>query len=154
MRAACAAAAVTVSLLGSFCATAAGAEEAMSLRYYKRAKVQGGDLAAEAERYVDGTLHGMLLLSDVLRRDGRPVFCAGAAEAQGDGLELGRLGAGFRGWLDDAPVSGSDDPAVQEAPIAMFALTYLGTALPCADEAAGEPGGGDLGSVLRRALSE
>jgi len=156
MRAACCVAvAATTALLGGFCAAAgAAAEEALTLRYYKRARVQGGNVAAETERYVDGTLHGMLLLSDALQRDGQPVFCADAEEA-GDGLDLGRLGAGFRGWLDDVPLSGSDEPAVQEAPVAMFALTYLGTALPCRDAAAGETSGGeDLGAVLRRALSE
>jgi hypothetical protein len=151
MRAVRAVAAAAAFLLGGL--GAARAEDALTLRYYKRATVQGGDFAAEAQRYVDGTLHGMLLLSDALQRDGRPVFCADAEEG-GEGLELGRLAAGFQGWLDDAPVSGSGDPAVQEAPIAMFVLTYLSTALPCADEAAVKPDGEDLGAVLRRALPE
>ena len=152
--------AATLALLvvppAAVAAAAAPARDAMTLGFVKRATAQGGEAAGEAERYVEGTLHGMLLLSDALQRDGRPVFCADDAHARGDALALDRLGAGFRTWLADGAASDSDLPEMQPAPIAMFVLSYLSTTLPCAQAASmGAPGSGEDGELdpaLERAL--
>jgi hypothetical protein len=147
---------VTLALLAASPAVFAAppVRDAMTLGFFKRATAQGGEAADEAERYVEGTLHGMLLLSDALQRDGRPVFCADDAHARGDQLALDRLGAGFRAWLADGSASDSDLPEMQRAPIAMFVLSYLSTTLPCAQAApAGEPGGeNEFDPALERAL--
>lgn len=136
-------------------AGAATADEAMTLGFLKRARAQGGETAALAERYVDGTLHGMLLLSDSLQQENRPVFCADDAQERLGLLKLDRLGAGFRAWLDDGAASDSDLPEMQDAPVAMFALSYLTTTLPCAQEMTGRAGGGeDLDPALQRALPQ
>lgn len=131
----------------------AGAEEAMTLGFFKRAQAQGGETAARAERYVDGTLHGMLLLSDSLQQDDRPAFCADDAQERLGLLRLDRLGAGFRAWLGEGAASDSDQPEMQEAPLAMFALSYLTATLPCAEAATGRAGDdAALDSALQRAL--
>lgn len=136
-------------------AAAVTADEAMTLGFFERAQAQGGETAALAERYVDGTLHGMLLLSDSLQQDNRPVFCADDAQERLGLLKLDRLGAGFRAWLEDGAASDADLPEMQEAPIAMFALSYLTITLPCAQEMTGRAGGGeDLDPALRRALPQ
>lgn len=126
----------------------AAAEETMTLRFYKRATAQGGEAGAAAERYVDGTLHGMLLVSDALQRDGTAVFCGDPEEASAGDLQPDRLAAGFRGWLA-SPQARADAPELQQAPIALFVLTYLNARLPCA-----RGGDAELGEVLRRTLPE
>ena len=136
--------------------SAAPAQDAVTLGFFKRATAQGGATAVEAERYVDGILHGMLLLSDSLQRDGTPVFCADDAQARDGTLELGRLGAGFRAWLADGSASDADLPELQQAPVAMFVLSYLTTTLPCEPRGpAGRAGAGDeLDPALERALPQ
>jgi hypothetical protein len=136
-------------------AVAAPARDAMSLGFFKRATAQGGEAGSEAQRYVEGTFHGMLLLSDALQRDGRPVFCADGANTESRDLELDRLGAGFRAWLANGQASDSDLPEMQPAPIAMFVLSYLSTTLPCAPAtpmAAPEGEEDALAPVLEQAL--
>jgi hypothetical protein len=128
------------------------AGEAMTLRFFKRAQAQGGETAALAGRYADGTLHGMLLLSDSLQQESKPVFCADAVQERLGALALDRLSAGFRAWLADGAVSDADLPDVQEAPLAMFALSYLTASLPCPQEPPGGREAGDMGAVLERAL--
>ena len=147
---------LAVAVIGS--AVPAAAEAPMTLGFLKRAQAMGGETAALAERYVDGTLHGMLLLSDSLQADGRPVFCADATQERLGLLEPDRLRAGFAAWLADGAASDFDLPEVQEAPIAMFALGYLTTTLPCPQGVAGRSPDtlqeGALGDVLRRALPQ
>jgi hypothetical protein len=132
-------------------AAPAPAGDMLTLAAYREGRAAGGAAAAASERYLDGALHGVLMVDEAMRSGGGSIFCLDEAHLEDGTPDLGRLRAEFVAWLDDPAASGSNLPETREAPLAMFALGFFAKNFACAD-AAGEAEGQeeDLGSVLRR----
>lgn len=136
-------------LAGHVLSTPVLAGEMLTLRQYRDVKAAGGDAAATADRYVDGALHGILMVDEALKSDGGSIFCLDAAHLVDGSPDLERIRSEFTAWLEDGKASGADLAETRDAPLTMFAVGFFAQKFPC-DGA--EDGEDDLGSVLRRTL--
>jgi hypothetical protein len=138
------------ALACAFLVAAPAGAEVLTFQAYRQASALGGRPAAEAERYVEGALHGILVVGDALEEAGSPIFCTGAAGE----VDVAAIPAEFRTWLAETAPSEAEAGEMKEAPIALFVLGFLGVRFPCAGEDGAGAEAKDLDSVLRRALPQ
>jgi hypothetical protein len=139
-------------LAGHTLSAPAIAGDMLTLRQYRDGQAAGGDAAAVADRYVDGALHGILMVDEALKSGGSAMFCLDDAHLVDGAPDLDRIRGEFTAWLEDARTSGADLAETQSAPMTMFAFGFFAQKFPCGGAAEGAEG--TLDSVLRRALPQ
>jgi hypothetical protein len=143
---------LATAALACACLTVSPARaEVLTFEAYRQASALGGRPAAEAEQYVKGALHGILVVGDALEEAGNPIFCT---EGTGE-VDVEAIPAEFRAWLEETAPSETVTGEMQQAPVALFVLGFLGVRFPCAaDDDEGGAENKDLDSVLRRTLPQ
>ena len=118
--------------------------QVMTLSDYVSAVDKGGEDATGARRYLDGILHGILVVDDQMATDGGSSFLCqpGGQAGPPDLTELRReIGA----WLQVTAQAGGDAD-LRAADIPTLVLGYLSNKFACSgDDAAGLPGQPGLG---------
>lgn len=129
------------------------AAQVMTLSDYVSAVDKGGEDATSARRYLDGILHGILVVDDQLATEGGSSFLCqpGGQAGPPDLTELRReIGA----WLQ-VTAQGGGDADLRSVDIPTMVLGYLGNKFACnGGGAAGMPGqpGQDGGTTDMKSL--
>ena len=93
---------------------------------------QGEQARLAAQSYLDGTFDNLLVINEIIRSDGTPMFCI--TEAQSADLDKDSLKAEFVEWLKK-PVDGDSADADQPGamPVSVLAWGFLGKKFACND---------------------
>ncbi len=100
---------------------------------YLLSLAQGDQARLAAQSYLDGTFDNLLVINEIIRSDGTPMFCI--TEAQSADLDKESLKAEFVEWLKKPVDGGSADGDQPGAmPVSVLAWGFLAKKFACNDD--------------------